>query len=238
VACMVQLLWGGYSSADPSTSANYSMVESTLGGSGDNGSASTSYKSIGGDNGGATLGDTAIGNSTSTTYQTNSGFNTSETPALTFIVNTTQVNFGILSSSATRTGTATFSVKNYTTTGYVVQSLGTAPTYNGNTITPLASNSGSITGTQQFGINVVSNTTPSVGANPVQVPDASFSSGVAASGYNTSNSYRYVSGETIATATKNSGQTDYTISYIINISATTPPGAYTMQQSLLCTGTY
>lgn len=238
LACAVQLLLAPYSHADPSSSANYSIIESTIGGSGENTGASASYKSISGDNGGSTLGDTVVGNSASTNYQTDGGFNTTETPALTFIVNTTQVDFGLLSSSATRTGTATFSVKNYTTSGYVVTSLGTAPTYSSHTIAPLSSNAASATGTEQFGINVVSNTTPAIGADPVQVPSAAFSNGSAATGYNTSNSYRYVSGETIARATQNSGQTDYTIAYIINISNVTPAGSYTMQQSLVCTGTY
>ena len=221
-----------------SSSTNYAINEDQVGGSGGTNSVSTNFSQINGDNGGATLGDTAVGNSASTNYQTNSGFNTSEAPALTVIVSTSSVNFGVLSSAATRSGTSLFSVKNYTSYGYVVQTIGTAPTYNGRTIAPMAANAASSIGTEQFGINLVANTTPSVGTAATQVPDATFSNGAAAVNYNTVNSYRYVNGETIASATKDSGETDYTISYIINISATTPAGAYVMQQGLLVTGTY
>jgi hypothetical protein len=221
-----------------SNSTNYAINEDQVGGSGGYDSNSTNFLSINGDNGGATLGDTAVGDSGSTNYQINSGYNSSETPALTVIVSTSSVNFGILSTGSTRTGTALFSVKNYTSYGYVVQTIGTAPTYLARTIAPLAANAGSSIGTEQFGINLVANTVPSVGSAATQVPDATFSNGAAASNYNTANSYRYVNGETIASATKNSGETDYTISYIINISNTTPAGSYVMKQGLLVTGTY
>jgi hypothetical protein len=91
-------------------------------------------------------------------------------------------------------------------------------------------------GIEQFGINVVANTLPlSLGVNP---DNGQFGFGQAASNYNTSNNYRYVSGDTIAVGPKSSGQTTYTISYIINVNALTPGGIYTGGQTLLCTGTY
>jgi len=54
----------------------------------------------------------------------------------------------------------------------------------------------------------------------------------------TTNEYRYVSGETIAFAPKDSGKTTYTMSYIINVNSFTPPGQYTTDQTLVVTGTY
>ena len=234
---VLQLLLVGQANA-VSSSNSYSINEDQIGGVGDLNSASTSFKTDGTDNLGSTLGDTAIGNSSSTNFQTNSGFNTSESPALTFIVNSTTVNFGVLSSGAARTGTATFSVKNYTSYGYAVQTVGIAPTSGGRTITPMSSGA-SVIGTEQFGINLVANTTPiSQGTNAAQIPDSTFSFGIAAANYNVSNSYRYVSGETIASAPKSSGETDYTISYIVNVANDTPAGQYLMNQSLICTGTY
>jgi len=96
-----------------------------------------------------------------------------------------------------------------------------------------------VAGTEQFGMNLVANTSPTTfGANPVQTPDSSFSSGAAASNYDTANNFRYVAGETIAYASESSGLTDYTISYIINAANTTAGGTYSGAQTLVCVGTY
>jgi hypothetical protein len=94
-------------------------------------------------------------------------------------------------------------------------------------------------GTEQFGINVVANTTPiSQGANPVQIPSSTFSFGLAAPGYDTPNNYKYNNGDTIAQSPKSTGETDYTISYLANISGVTPAGHYVMNQSLVATATF
>lgn len=76
------------------------------------------------------------------------------------------------------------------------------------------------------------------GAEAAQVPSGSFSYGVASAGYNTANNFRYVAGEQIAGATRTSGQTNYTISYIVNVATTTPGGQYLGAQALVVVGTY
>lgn len=221
-----------------SSSSNYSINEDQIGGTSGNDSASANFLSIGADNGGNTLGDTAVGNGKSTNFQIDSGFNTTETPALTVMITSASVDFGFLSNTATRSGTSAFSVKNYTSNSYVVQTISPGPTYQSRTIAPMTTNAAPTIGTEQFGMNLVANTTPAIGANPVQVPDSTFSFGTIAANYNTPNSYRYVNGETIASATKDSGTTNYTISYIININNLTPAGVYVMRQGILVTGTY
>jgi hypothetical protein len=103
-------------------------------------------------------------------------------------------------------------------------------------IDPLTTASTSQTGVEQFGVNLVANTLPvSVGANP---NNGQFGFGEAATNYNTSNSYRYVSGEAIAKAPKSSGLTTYTLSYLVNVDSLTPGGQYTSNQTLVVTGTY
>jgi hypothetical protein len=72
----------------------------------------------------------------------------------------------------------------------------------------------------------------------VEVPSSTYSFGAAATGYNTPCQFKYVNGDTVAQSTKSSGETDYTISYIFNISATTPGGVYTMQHVLVATSTF
>jgi hypothetical protein len=120
-------------------------------------------------------------------------------------------------------------------------STGAGPTLH--YLTGLTSQTASTTSTEQFGINVVANTLPAslsggVSKNPQQVPDATYSFGTAATGYDTANQYKYVKGDTIATSPKSSGTTIYTISYIYNISAVTPAGLYLLSHVLVATSTY
>lgn len=246
-------VWGAHSAtiSDPRfSSTNYSVVESEVGASGYIDGLSASYRlSPNIDDGGATLGESAGGNSGSTSYQTNSGFSTSAQPTLTLVVDTAVVDLGILSTGVAHTGTATFHVMNYTSYGYVVQVIGPPPTYGVEELTPLVTDTASAAGTEQFGINLRANTSPdTVGTDPVQVPNSSFSYGVAGDGitgtfgttrpYTIPNQYRYVSGEIVASSPKTSGQTDYTISFMANIANTTPSGTYTGGMSIVATGTF
>ncbi len=230
-------------------SPSFRISESEVGGSGDFNSASSHFSfAPGTDDGGSTLGDNFVGNSASGHYQTNAGFNTTAQPNLTFIINSGSVSLGALSTSAKTTGTATFSVKNYTSYGYIVQLVGTPPSNSGHPLTALTSDTASSVGNEQFGVNVVRNTSAAVGADPAQVPGSSFSYGVAGDGstgtygttrpYTISDKWRYNSGETIASAPKSSGETDYTLTFMANISTLTPGGQYSGNLTLVATGTY
>lgn len=178
-------------------------------------------------------------------YQTAAGFDTPVAPTLTFLVNTSLVNLGLLTYSNPVSATASFSVINYTGYGYVVQSMGNPPSIGGSPGHTLSAMNGTSTpGTEQFGINLTSNNvsgaTPTAvfGSGPAQNPDSTYAFGQAASGYGTPNKFKYTNGDVIAQALKSSGETDYTISYLINISTQTPAGLYQMNQTLVCTGTY
>ena len=215
------------------SSSSYSIDEDFIGGGGTVDSSSASYRSQ------DSIGATAVGDASSSNNRTQSGATTTDDPMLEFSVSTTAVSLGALSNGATATGTANFSVRNYTSTGYIVQTLGASPTSGSHSLATSSSPTASAAGTEQFGINLVANTMPiAFGADPQQVPDNTFSFGAAASGYSTTNSYKYVPGDTIAAATQSSGQTNYTISYIANVATATPAGQYAMTQTLVCTGTY
>ncbi|MBW4061795.1 hypothetical protein HJC99_04475 [Candidatus Saccharibacteria bacterium] len=237
-------LWADATQLSPS----YSINESQIGGIGDNGSQSTSYSfkpSV--SDGGSTLGDSFTGNSASTIYQINSGFNTASSPTLSFSVTSSSVNLGTLSTSVVRTGTATFNVKNYTSSGYVVQVIGAGLTSGSHTLSALSTDTASSPGTEQFGLNTVFNTVAGVGANPVQNP-AGFGYGVAGDGatgtfgttrpYTIPDKYRFVSGDTIASAPSSSGETDYTTTFMANISNLTPGGTYQGNIIFVATGTF
>lgn len=216
--------------ADPLRSSNYQFQETSLGGSGLLSSQSNNYQLS------STSGVLGVGNEASAAFQANAGHMTTPDPSLAFSVNTSTATFPVFSPSQASTTVSSFSVINYTSYGYVVQALGTAPTHGAHTITAMSSTAPSQAGQEQFGINLVANTSPvSLGANP---DNGQFGYGTAATNYDTADNYRFVSGETIASAPKTSGMTTYTISYIVNVSSLTPAGDYTGTQTILCTGTY
>ncbi len=253
--------------SDPTmTSTSWSAVETELGGNGCNNSASgcgvsTDYSlKPSTDDGGASAGEAAVGNSSSTDYQTNAGFNTTAQPGLAMTVNSSSMNLGVLSTATTSSTTATFTVSDYTSYGYIVQIYGNPPTYGGHTLTAMGNNTSPATaGTaEQFGINLRANNSPSVSgsADPLEVPDnepfgsSKFSYGQAgnyAQGgttygtnrtYTVPNEYTYSSGDTIASSSQTTGPTLFTISFLANIKNNTPAGVYTGSLSLIATGTY
>jgi hypothetical protein len=216
-------------SADPQ-SANYKLVESGIGSGSLIQSSSTNYTAT------EALGDISIGTSNSTNFQVSAGSKTPSDPNLSVSITDGAIDFPDFSASTPSVATATFSVLNYTSYGYVVQIGGLAPSNDGYELPALASGTTSFAGTEQFGLNLVANTSPtSIGANP---DNDEFGFGSAAPNYGVPNTFRYVSGETIAIAPKSSGLTHYTITYLVNVAGLTPGGKYTSQQTLIITGTY
>jgi hypothetical protein len=219
--------------AAKSSSTDYQVNEVFFGSGGALNDCSTSYCAK------ESAGETTVGNPKSANYQVHAGFNTNRTPYLQFIVNGTNLNIGVLSTGSATTANATFSVKSYLSSGYVVATVSTPPTNNAYTMSALSTPTASSPGTEQFGMNLVANTSPATfGAVPTQVPSSTFSFGTVASGYNTANKYEYIPGSTIASSTVSSGETDYTLSYIYNISNTTPGGTYSFNDVLVATATF
>lgn len=216
--------------AQPIQSTNYQFDESAITSGSSIQSSSANFQAS------DATGDLVIGNTASGNYQIETGSQTTHYPALSCSVNGGDINFGSFTASAATVTSATFSISNYTSFGYVVQIIGEPPSNESHTLPSLATNSDSQSGIEQFGINLVANTVPnSIGANP---NNGQFGFGTAAPNYNTSNKYRYVSGETIAMGPKSSGITSYTISYLVNVNSLTPGGKYTTNQTLVVTGTY
>jgi len=212
------------------SSPSFRFEETTLGNGGLINSASPNFQS------GVSIGDTAVGSSESSNFQFEAGSQTTDDPALSFAISSSNVQFGNFTASGAATATSTFSVANYTSYSYVVRIIGDPPSNGAHTIDALASGGPSVAGTEQFGINLVANTSPaSVGANP-NLGD--FGVGSAAANYDTPNEYRFVSGESIASAPESSGEVTYTISYLVNVDSLTPGGQYTANHTLICTGTY
>ncbi len=227
-------------SAQQSSSTNYQVNEVFFGSGGELNACSTSYCSK------QSAGELGVGNTSSANYQAQGGFNTDRTPYIEFKVTAGSTDLGVLSTGNASVATGTFSVKTYLAGGYVVQTVSDPPT---NTLPTspilhaLSTPAASSPGTEQFGINLVANTTAcgaptTFGANPIQIPDNTYSFGTIASGYNTCGLFKYVKGDTIAQSTKSTGETDYTVSYLYNISNVTAAGQYDFHHVLVATSTY
>lgn len=131
------------------------------------------------------------------------------------------VSLGTGSTTATSSGTSILAASTNGSSGYTITVSGNTLTSGSNTITALSTGAASSVGTKQFGLNLVSNSTPVVGTAVSGTGTAT-----AATNYNTTNTYRYVTGDTIASVTNPTNANTFTVSYIANIDGITPSGLY------------
>ena len=218
-------------------SSGYQVTESFFGNGGELNACSSAYCSK------QAAGETGVGNSASSNYQAQAGFNTNRVPSLTFIVTNANIDLGTLSPGTTATTTGTFSVETYLASSYAVTTMSDPPQNGSYNLQALSSPTASNSSQEQFGINLVANTIgcgapANFGANPAQIPDSTFSFGAAASGYNTCGLFKYHKGDIIAQSSQSSGETDYTVSYIFNVTSVTPGGTYTFRHLLVATSTF
>lgn len=222
------------------SSPHYQTNEFFFGAGGDVEVSSPNYKGYG------SAGALGVGQFSSTNYQTFAGFLTPNEPFLEFLINTTTVNLGTLDTTSTKTGTAQFVVRAYIDSGYTVQTVSQPPSMTSgsgsHTLAAKTTQGAPNVGTEEFGINLKANTVPTTfGADPSPQPDGTFATGVAAPGYDTANQFKYNVGDVIAQTPSGSsgwGQTNFTISYIANISLVTPAGNYIMTHDLVVVATY
>lgn len=229
------------------SSTNYRVDESSFSAGSEFDASSASYGASG------SAGLNAIGDASSTNYDVVAGLITPDVPFLEFVVTGATVDLGILDPSATSSGaaqagacTCSFYVRSYVSSSYVVTTMSAPPTSESNTVlaakavqaVPSISQS-----TEEFGMNVVANTSPAIGENPDNQPNSTYADGIAATGYEVPDQFKYVQGDIIARSAgtagvKAWGQTDYTISYIAKSSPVTPAGLYSMDHILVATATY
>lgn len=145
----------------------------------------------------------------------------------------TSVGLGTITATSTGAQTSLIGVATNAGSGYSITINGTTLTSGGNTISALASQTASSQGSEQFGVNLVANATPSVGANP-----SGSGSATPTANYNTADQFRFVTGDSIASKNSADAFRLFTVSYIANISSATEPGTYTTTITYICTATY
>ena len=213
-------------------STNYSINEAFIGTGGSNDISSTNFSAR------ATLGETAVGEVDSTNFKAFGGFETTDEPFIELTVPAATIDMGLLSETATGTGTATFTVRTWLASGYSVTIAGgTLTNESGDTITALTSGGTTSQGDEQFGLNLRANSGPPAQGTAVNNVFA-FSNGQVAANYNIDNTYRYNEGEQVAFSNSSSGETTYTISYLANVDELTEGGLYTTNHTIVATSTF
>ncbi len=143
------------------------------------------------------------------------------------------IDFGDFSPVLTRSGTSVMQVQTNAANGYAVTINGTTLASGVNTIPALAAQTASVIGTSQFGLNLRSNATPAVGADPVGIGSGTFSGT-----YGAANSYRFGSGDSVAQAALPTNANTFTSSYIVNIGGAQAAGVYTATMTYISTAKF
>ena len=156
-------------------------------------------------------------------------------PVLTFSVGTSTIALGTLSSGSTAVSSHTIAVTTNATGGFALTYNGPTLTSGSSTIPAYSSLSSSVSGTAGFGINLKSNSAPSIGSNPTTNAGTCNVS----SDYNTTNKFTWVASTPTQIASSPSvADCSYTVSYVANISSVTPAGSYSSATTYIATGTF
>lgn len=218
--------------ATASSSTNYQVVETEFNATGSEEQCSGQYCAR------ASMGDLVTSGTSGQGSTATFSALTEDEPLLEVIVEPGQSSVGTLSTDATTTKTAQVKVRNYLSGGYVMQLVGQPPGFGSHVLTGLASPTAPSPGTEQFGINLVANSGLNVGANPVQEPSGQLTFGSAEPDYSGADLFKYVSEDVVARGTNDWGQTNYTLTMIVNISAMTPPGHFSTDFAVIVTPFY
>jgi hypothetical protein len=143
------------------------------------------------------------------------------------------IDFGDFSPTATRSGTSVMQAQTNAANGYSITVNGTTLSSGVNTIPALAAQTASTLGVSQFGMNLRANTTPAVGADPTGAGTGTYTAN-----YGTANSYRFVSGDSVAQGAVPTNANTFTSSYIVNIGGAQAAGVYTATMTYICTASF
>lgn len=139
------------------------------------------------------------------------------------------IDLGEFSPSKTTSASSELVVASNAANGFSVTMSGTTLTSGNNTI-PALSGAGSAQGTSQFGINLRSNSSPAIGADPT-------GPGVLAqvtAPYDIPNSYRFQNGDIILSSIGSSDLKKFTMSYVVNVGPSQPAGYYAATMTYIC----
>jgi hypothetical protein len=152
----------------------------------------------------------------------------------------------LFSPTDTATATSQMAASTNAASGYNITVNGPQLSSGGNLITNMASAGPIVRGTSQFGINLKLNTvatsTVPVGLEVAAAPDGIGLRGQAATGYNTVDTFKFVTGDSVAKSDNGgAGPTNaqiFTSSYIVNVPGNQASGTYATTLTYICTATF
>ncbi len=152
----------------------------------------------------------------------------------------------LFSPTDTATASSQMAASTNAVSGYSITVNGPTLTSGSNTVAALAAASVGVRGTSQFGMNLKLNTvatsTVAIGAEVTAAANGTSLRGQAAVGYNTVDTFKFVSGDSIAnSADGGAGPTNaqiYTSSYIVNVAGNQASGTYVSTLTYICTATF
>lgn len=229
------------------SSPNYRVEETFFGTGGEVDSSSANFRAN------QSTGALGVGAVSSNNYDAYAGFVTPNEPFLEMVVMDASVDFGTLDPNAYKFGAAqagscacSFYIRTYLSSDYTVVNASLPPVQEGGVYfagKPTQGLPSTNNNVEEFGFNLVANTTPAIGQNPNNLADNSFADGQAATGYNVANQFKFVTGDTIARSAATAGNqavgvTEYTVSYIMKPNSLTPAGLYRLGHDLVVVPTY
>lgn len=126
--------------------------------------------------------------------------------------------------------------------GYVITVNGPTLVSGVNSISALPAAAAPTPGISQFGLNLKDNALPDVGIETAPTANATNYRGQPATGYDTPDLYKYVTGEVVANSYNGTpGASDaqiYTVSYIVNVPGSQAAGTYSTTLTYICTPTF
>jgi hypothetical protein len=144
------------------------------------------------------------------------------------------MNMGQLDPNSTLVAQSQMAVGTNASGGFAITANGTPMSAGTNIIDGLTTPTESLQGNNQFGINLVANSAPAIGSDPV----GTWANAIAAPDYSTPNQYKYVSGDVVAYSSNVSLMKKFTVSYVVNSSENLRPGVYSTTISYIASGRF
>lgn len=143
-------------------------------------------------------------------------------------------DMGQLSHQSTLTARSQMAVGTNASGGFAITANGTPMSAGVNVIDSPDTPTESIRGTNQFGINLVANSSPSVGNDPEGI----WANAITAPDYSVPNHYKYVPGDVVAYSPSVTLMKKYTVSYITNSREDLRAGVYSTTITYIASGRF
>ncbi|HEY0965348.1 MAG TPA: hypothetical protein VGE13_02610 [Candidatus Saccharimonadales bacterium] len=141
---------------------------------------------------------------------------------------------GELSHKSTLTAQSQMAVGTNASGGFAITANGGSMSAGSSVIDNISAPSESKQGSNQFGINLVANSAPTVGQNPEGI----WANAVASPDYSIPDRYKYVPGDVIAYSPNVSLMKKFTVSYVVNSREDLRPGVYSTTITYIASGRF